>query len=104
MKIRIRTIFEGTAAEKQHYSLYCPGCQEVHQIDSTWQFDGNLEAPTISPSILKHGHWTGTPEDKVWSPQCHSFVRNGQWEFLADSEHALAGQTVPMVDLPDNLE
>lgn len=31
---------------------------------------------------------------------CHSFLHNGQWQFLGDSAHHLAGQTVPMVDLP----
>lgn len=32
---------------------------------------------------------------------CHSFLRAGVWEFLPDSAHALAGQRVPMVPLPD---
>lgn len=32
---------------------------------------------------------------------CHSFVQSGQWQFLTDSAHALAGQTVDMVPLPD---
>ena len=32
--------------------------------------------------------------------RCHSFVRSGRIEFLSDSTHALAGQTV---DLPDDM-
>ncbi|MCZ4340562.1 hypothetical protein O4H52_03015 [Sphingomonadaceae bacterium G21617-S1] len=31
---------------------------------------------------------------------CHSFVRNGQIEFLSDCTHALAGQTVPLPPFP----
>ena len=32
---------------------------------------------------------------------CHSFVSDGQWQFLGDCTHALAGQTVPVVPIPD---
>ena len=32
---------------------------------------------------------------------CHSFIRDGQWQFLADSTHALADQTVPMLPIPN---
>lgn len=32
---------------------------------------------------------------------CHSFIRDGQWQFLSDCAHSLAGQTVPMVPVPD---
>jgi hypothetical protein len=28
--------------------------------------------------------------------RCHLFMTDGQLQFLADSEHALAGKTVPM--------
>lgn len=32
---------------------------------------------------------------------CHSFLRDGVWDFLGDCAHALAGQKVPMVPVPD---
>jgi hypothetical protein len=51
-----------------------------------WAFDGNEDAPTFSPSVNLPG-------------VCHSFVRAGRIEFLPDCAHALAGQTVDMVDL-----
>jgi hypothetical protein len=84
-----------------HLLFYCPGCSMVHGVftqdypESTsarWNFDGNVESPTFSPSIIvtiKYG-----PPIKV----CHSFVRNGKIEFLSDCYHSLASQTV---DLPD---
>jgi uncharacterized protein DUF6527 len=75
--------------------LWCPGCQEVHGITDLWQFDGNTEQPTISPSILVQGGRQGS--DHV----CHSFVKAGRWEFLGDSTHALAGQTVDVVPFPE---
>lgn len=90
----------GTAQGRSLW-LWCPGCEDAHRIvvDSPngWTWDGNEAAPTISPSILVSSHKTVGAD----TPQCHSFVRAGQWEFLADSTHALAGQTVPMVPLPD---
>ena len=40
------------------------------------------------------GYFIGKPLPSV----CHSFVTDGRIQFLADSNHALAGQTV---DLPE---
>jgi hypothetical protein len=60
-----------------------------------WTFDGNLDAPTLSPSIL----WCEIVVDGV--EVCHSFLRNGVFEFLSDCTHEHAGQHVPMPDLPD---
>lgn len=59
-----------------------------------WTWNGSLEAPTLNPSILVHPHKSAPPfKDQ---PRCHSFVREGKIQFLADCEHALAGQTVPI--------
>lgn len=98
--------------------LWCPGCDDLHAVGygaaDKWQFDGNLERPTISPSILVHGnqwppeypeyvkhrHASVKPGDDTI---CHSFVRDGQWQFLPDSTHVLSGQTVPCVPIPDGL-
>lgn len=33
-------------------------------------------------------------------PQCHSYLRDGQLEFLADCTHALAGKTIALPDWP----
>lgn len=52
---------------------------------------------------------SGAGDDRSFSPSvavidrhgktiCHSYVRNGQMQFLGDCDHALAGQTV---DIPD---
>lgn len=78
---------------------WCPGCDELHPFTvevydgsdkPRWDWDGNLESPTFNPSMLSYG-----------KKRCHSFLRNGVWEFLSDSEHDKAGQKVPMVPLPD---
>lgn len=86
--------------EYQIAYIWCPACDDLHglPIEGTghpvWQFDGNLDAPTLSPSILTR--YGPGKDNRV----CHSFVRAGRWEYLADCTHELAGRTVPMVPLP----
>lgn len=103
-------------------SFMCPGCKEVHFIkhgdDSgpRWAWNKNTEHPTFSPSILVRGKALtdkGNRDIEAWreagfpkrdqpfesvATVCHSFVTHGQIQFLTDSTHELAGQTV---DLPE---
>ena len=73
--------------------FHCPGCGYSHPVNinrsrhPVWEWNGSMEAPTFSPSLLVNA---GTPQ------QCHLFIRDGRLEYLADCHHALAGQTVPM--------
>lgn len=85
----------------------CPGCvaggpegyQGIHLLpvncsdvkNPSWEFNGDLEKPTLSPSILTKGGYVEV---------CHSFLTDGVFEFLTDSTHPLAGQKVPIPDLP----
>lgn len=76
-------------------SLYwhCPGCEETHRVwvdAGGWSWDGSLDRPSISPSVLVRFTRCDVPQ------VCHSFVREGVVEFLGDCTHALAGQSVPM--------
>lgn len=91
---------------------WCPACQLAHRFEilgedgshpdrpqgDYWTWDGDLERPTFEPSMLVQWTSTGPPERQH---RCHSFLRAGLWEFLADSTHDLAGQTVEMVPVPD---
>lgn len=56
----------------------------------SWNWNGNLEAPTLSPSILSNGYC-----------RCHSFLKDGMFQFLNDCDHPLVGQEVPIPDLPE---
>lgn len=109
MKVRESSYDDGGTVRKT-WGLWCPGCDSLHQISDAWEVrlpdDDHL---TVSPSILtwSDGRYPKDPatgEWGEWDPtpwRCHSFIRDGRWEFLTDSTHHLAGQTVPMVDLPD---
>lgn len=95
----------------------CPGCNEEHQITRSWDFDGNFEQPTISPSIkvtfeysselnnkkakeffLKKGRFPTRKELPYDIKQiCHSYIKNGKIEYLGNCHHKLKNQTI---DLP----
>lgn len=86
--------------DKNYVRFFCPGCRDTHLIDDTkWEFNNDLEKPTIKPSILVDGHGTnGRHGEYVLTPRCHSFVTDGEIQFLEDSQHPLAGQTVALPD------
>jgi hypothetical protein len=94
MKIKQVDMGGGLSPSWRHW---CPGCDMNHIIYTDgraqpnghkWTFDGNMEAPTFSPSVNIVG-------------RCHYFIRAGRIEYCGDSKHALAGKTV---DLPDLVE
>lgn len=60
-----------------------------------WEWNGDIEKPTLSPSILTRG------EDTNGKHVCHSFVRNGKVEFLNDCTHEFAGQTLDLLEVEE---
>jgi hypothetical protein len=96
----VAAILETPTAQKLMFS--CPGCRCSHAINvklkncsegPLWSWNGSLERPTITPSILV----TYGREPRPHRPQtCHSFVTDGRIQFLGDCEHTLAGQTVDL--------
>lgn len=97
------------------WGFECPGCGDSHVVYTenvphrpNWGFNGSVDKPTFTPSILVRGTkpLTDAEIDRVCGGEkidpiprvCHSFVADGRIQFLGDCTHALAGQTV---DLPD---
>lgn len=105
ISVRRTTIYKDPDAHWRTVWLWCPGCDSAKGIPipaedgsvqpdgPTWTWNGSLDVPTLSPSILQ--------EESGAVPRCHSYVTNGQWQFLTDCTHQFAGQTVDMVPLPD---
>ena len=92
------------------YRFFCPGCKDLHHYwivsgvagylaggstHPVWDFDGNLEFPTFSPSLRR----TGGPAD---DPDiCHLTLTSGLFHFHDDSTHELSGkQDIPMEEYP----
>lgn len=112
MKAMVRTVNDH-GVRYLALMFVCPGCAEERTLENgviyrptglhvlpvnspqtkpSWDWDRNIEKPTLSPSIL-----TGKGTENI----CHSFLRKGVFQFLNDSTHSLAGQFVEMPDLPD---
>lgn len=81
-----------------HVWIDCPGCRYPHVADKRWAFNGSLESPTLSPSLLVTTPGVDDGEWKIEATRCHSFVTDGRIQFLSDCTHELAGQTI---DLPE---
>jgi len=85
------------------YGFICPGCGRFHNLPTEineyakikWEFNGDCDNPTFTPSILTKGY---NDQEKVIDV-CHCYVTNGRIEFLWDSTHFLAGQTIPLPEI-----
>lgn len=91
------------------YTFFCPGCNTAHTVSTNsggWGFNGNVELPTFTPSVLVT--WPAVPnasdEFKEWRSErrCHSFVTDGMIQFLSDCTHAMTGKTVLLPDFPEH--
>ena len=109
--------------------ITCPGCGHLHTLPTPWtpdgyerspyvankpqwEFNGDFDRPTFAPSILSRtGHYIGdgkpgncyctAPDPDFTCGVCHSFVRDGRIQFLADCTHALASQTVDLSEIQE---
>jgi hypothetical protein len=111
LKLKLRKASDG------RYLFYCEGCDGLHGVTDSWQFNHSFESPTFSPSVLvkstkltdkgladleaweKEGYpnRNGEPFDNV-PTVCHSFVSDGKIQYLNDCTHELAGKTVELLD------
>lgn len=115
-------------ANRQGYTWLCPGCKHTHAVSvdakqgPSWGFNGNVEQPTFTPSVLARGvrhdlsdaEWEAFDREckekalthdqqmdhPVYGERCHTFVRDGQIQFLDDCTHALKNTTVPIPPWP----
>jgi hypothetical protein len=82
------------------YYFECPGCGLAHapyikphknSVGASWYFNGDIEKPTFSPSIMSKVEYT---EGKV--SICHLYITSGKIHFLEDSTHTLAGKVIDL--------
>lgn len=99
-------------AEGNRVHIWCPGCLTAHGIFygvDGWEWNGSLDTPTFTPSLKVSGvQWA--PENGFHMPThhvppgestvCHSLITDGRIQFLDDSTHHLAGQTVDLPEWP----
>ena len=95
-KIKINeNIHDGVKFHHTQYLYFCKGCGYEHAFalrkdGGNHDFNMDLDNPTVSPSLL---------QNFAPGPRCHSFIRNGKIQYLADCEHHLAGQTIELPEI-----
>lgn len=83
-------------AEAGEVMIFCPGCKCGHVFSTKtknacgglWTWNGDRVKPTFSPSMLVN-------QGEIHK-RCHSYVRDGNIQFLSDCFHELRGKTVPL--------
>lgn len=83
--------------EDGSHAHWCPGCQSMHVIPASWQFDGNTQRPSFSPSAKHTWTWGEAKENKC----CHYFIKLGKLIYCSDCTHGLANQIIPLPPVSD---
>lgn len=94
--MKLSAVLRGGYDEPAHW---CPGCESMHVLPwkrGGWTFDGNVDCPTFTPSFR---HRLDASDTKV----CHYHLTAGVLHFCGDSTHALAGKSVPLPPLPEEI-
>lgn len=109
---RLIRVTDRTTGDLHGWMFDCPGCSRTHVVTPDWSFNGDLERPTFSPSLLLRSVECPTEEEhaRIMAGEkapprplvCHSFIRDGRIEFLGDCTHALAGQTVDLIEIEES--
>jgi hypothetical protein len=89
-------VYGGENGTSKVVAVQCPACGYEHPFlvisanpgRPTWTWNGSLDKPTFHPSMLC------MPDGPK---RCHSWVRDGQIQFLPDSWHGRSDT----VDLPE---
>jgi len=110
-------------AEATHVMLHCPGPFPNRRIPVVqgnatrrgtpcWTWNGDVDKPTLKPSILTRGRRELTDEEvgrimkgeslDIPDDVCHSFVTDGQIRFLSDCTHEHAGKTMDLLEVDWN--
>lgn len=95
-KLWRRRMKDGSGA---YYMHWCPGCKHAHTYPvgsrsaPNWNFDGNIEAPSFTPSMLifRPAHNDGEfnhPQESI----CHYYLTAGVINYQNDCRHELAGK------------
>lgn len=94
----------GKVDENGYFWHHCPGCDNTHIVPvvptahfpSVWGYNGNLDAPTLTPSVKHTWPVTKGGERTGADHCCHYHITDGRIAYCADSTHALAGVTTDL--------
>lgn len=93
---RVRVLTDEHDRPSQY--VFCPACNTIHLFDDRWTFNNNYDKPTFNPSML-----VKTPQQNKRDRVCHSFVRDGQIQYLGDCTHDMSNKTVDLPEITDEM-
>lgn len=92
--------------KEEGFSFWCPACRGTHRFSvPDWKFDGNMEQPTIKPSVRVYQPKFTDSDTGVFFPErtvCHLQLTDGVIKYYGDSPHELAGKKVPLPEMPED--
>jgi hypothetical protein len=115
-------------AEATHIKLCLPGPTKIIYLPvqikgsregtGNWTWNGDVERPTLRPSVLRRsGHYLSEnrkPDDPCWCSfnkehkdelddfvcfRCHTWINDGQAQFLDDCSHEHVGKTLDLLEV-----
>jgi hypothetical protein len=96
----VQHIYNGEKYHHDQFHYWCEGCGYEHAFalkadGGHHHFNMDLNLPTVLPSLVQNS----TP-----GRMCHSFIKDGVIQYLNDCWHHLAGKTVELTDIDEQLE
>lgn len=88
---QVNAFWRQTATGHLHW---CPGCEAIHVIPLSWEFNGNFTLPTFKPSVRHTWGHAATLHC------CHYNITDGKVTYHPDCTHWLAGSIVALPPLP----
>ncbi len=82
--------------EFYRWQIFCPACEDFHQMTDYWGFNGLEDFPTFSPSIRVTEEFGVTTKTV-----CHSYVTDGMIRYLDGCTHDMAGKEVVLPECPE---
>ena len=108
-------LWERRGETKSYFLFWCPGCGCGHlywcgpgfEHSQKWDFNGNVDKPTFTPSLRTYVRITKEIDDKLvdtgeQKTLCHLNLTDGQLQYCEDNPHKMNNQTIPMQDIPED--
>lgn len=107
---KVKLVLQEWTCKMIGIQFFCQGCGYPHLIytnpetsSKVWTFNGDLDKPTASPSLLNLTGSFAEPtfQDPEGIPptRCHLYLNAGVISYLEDSTHDLAGKTIELPEI-----
>jgi hypothetical protein len=81
------------SVDEHRYWHWCPACERLHPLPSSWQFNDNFARPTFTPSFKQtfvrfvNDEGALTASKNAEMIVCHYFITDAAIQFCSDSWH-----------------